>query len=257
MAEDSFYVAKPACCVKGTGVQRGVATSATGQEDVQLLQDRLDGLRIDSNTNHKSKETSTSRRRWNGSAVEGKACDTRRDGERERQATPVWRRKHADAETERKTDAALNGVSTNLVLEGYEFESSINARDVESYLRTVLGANSLVTVQFSDKAHALVVFDTEESAKIALKKFVDTPKNHCFQLREWQHASEASQNFPFCRLVHPSARTRTSAVVARRMIAGALQMNQVTKSDVARRESKLLEEERRSRFGNIENKDST
>mmetsp|Transcript_4074 Transcript_4074/g.25586 ORF Transcript_4074/g.25586 Transcript_4074/m.25586 type:complete len:258 (+) Transcript_4074:103-876(+) len=257
MAEESFHSAKRAACVKGTDVQRGVTTSGTRQEDVQLLQDRLDCLRIDSDTSRESNEASTARRRCKESADEGKACDTRMDGERERHLTPAWRRKHVDVGPEKKTDAASHRVSTNLMLEGYEFEHSINARDVESYLRTVLGAKSLVTVQFSDEAHALVVFDTEENAKAALKKFVDSPHKHCFQFRELQHASEASQNFPICKLVHPCARTRTSAVVARRMIAGALQMNHVTKSDVARRESKLLDEERKARFRKIQDRDPT
>lgn len=143
------------------------------------------------------------------------------------------------------------------MLEGCEIEHSTNARVVESYLRTVLGANNLVTVQFSDKAHALVVFDTEEIAKTALKKFLDSPQKHCFQLQELQHASEASQNFPTCKLVHPCARTRTSAVIARRMIAGALQMNHVAKSDAARRESKILDEVRKARLRKIQDSDPT
>lgn len=89
MAEESFHIAKRAACVKGTDVHPGVATSGTGQEDVQLLQDRLDCLRIDSDRSRDSNEASKARRRWKESANESKACDTRMDGEREWHLTPA------------------------------------------------------------------------------------------------------------------------------------------------------------------------
>lgn len=255
MAEDLSIVSEGTARAQAVGNDEQVATNGTNHEDVQLLQERLDGLRVDSEECGSSTKDSGSVRRWKESGGEVSAGSSRTVGEMERKMPYTCRKDRTDVEAARNQDVRISKVTANHLLEMYDFDPSSHARDLASHLRTTLGAGSRVAVQFSDRKHALVVFDTEEKAKEALEKVVGAPQELRFRIRGWHQASEASRNYPIHRLAFPSGRTRTSAVAARRMIAGALQMNQVTRSDLARRESKLLAEERRAQNGSIRDRE--